>query len=154
MKTGFVVMFALLALGCGTMLGGSHSSTSQQPPEGLVALTNTQIAMAFSGHAVWPDEEDFVTGSGGPDMFCPSGVFWKDRHRAGLARGAYQVEAGRLCTQVGGARRCRYVFRSSGGTVLMSNRQDGARGWPVRFADPTPRLAEGCAGSEIRQTGF
>ena len=146
MKTGSIVMCAVLALGCGTLLGGSHSSTSQQSGGGLAALTDTQIAMAFSGQAVWPDDEDFVIGSGGPDMFCPSGVFLKDRHRAGVARGAYQIEVGRLCTQVGEARRCRYVFRTSGGAVVMSNRQDGARAWPVRFTDPTPRLRQGCAG--------
>ena len=153
MKTGSIVMCAVLALGCGTLLGASHSSTSQQSGGGLAALTDTQIAMAFSVEAVWPDDENMVIQSGMPDMFCPSGVFWKDRHRAGVARGAYQIETGRLCTQVGEARRCRYVFRNSGRAVVMSNHQDGTRAWPVRFMVPTPRQLQRCAGQEVGQTG-
>ena len=149
MKTGSVVIFAVLALGCGTMLGGSHSSTSQHSGRGLAALTDTQIAIAFSGQAVWPDGEDFVIGSGMPDMFCRSGVFWKDRHRAGVARGFYDIEAGRLCTWAGDGRRCRYVFRDAGGTVVLSDHQDGSRAWPVRFGVPTPHQLQRCAGEEI-----
>lgn len=151
MKTGLVAS-AVLALVCGTLLGGSHPSTGQQSREGMTPLTDTQIAMAFSGQAVWPDDEDFVVGSGGPDMFCPTGVFWKDRHRAGVARGAYQIEAGRICTQVGEARRCNYVFRDTAGAVVMSNRRDGARPWTVRFINPFPPLAERCTG-DGSQTG-
>lgn len=143
-----IVQSFVLALGFGTMLGGSHSLASQQSKDGLIALTDTQIAAAFSGKAAWPDDEDKIVVTGGPDMFCPSGVFWKDRHRAGVARGSYQLEAGRLCTEVGETRRCRYVFSDSGGAVVMSNHQDGAQAWPVRFTDPWPRLLQGCAGSE------
>lgn len=147
MKTGSVVMSFVLALGCGTMLGGSHPSPLQQSNEGLVALTDSQIAVAFSGKAARPDDEDMIIGSGGPDMFCPTGAFLADRHRAGVARGVYLIEAGRLCTDIGEAPRCRYVFRDSAGTVVMSNYQDGARAWAVRFEDPAPRLLQGCAGS-------
>ena len=157
MKTGSIVMYTVLALGCGTMLGGSHPPTTQQSPEGLVALTDTQIAIAFSGHGVWPDDEDMVIQSGLADMYCRSGVFWKDRHRAGVARGAYQIEIGRLCTQVGEAQRCRYVFRGSSGTVFMSNYQDGDRAWPVRFVEnhwSDSRLLHFCAEPEVRQTGL
>ena len=149
MKTGSIVMAALLALGGGTMLGGSHPSTSQQSLGSLAALTDTQIAIAFSGQAVWPDDGDIAISSGMADMFCPSGVFWKDRHRAGVARGFYDIEAGRLCTWAGDGRRCRYVFRDAGGTVVMSDHQDGTRAWPVRFGVPTPRQLERCAAQEV-----
>ena len=152
MKIGSIVMSAVLALGCGTMLGGSRPSTPQQSKEVLVALTDTQIAAAFSGRAAVGDDEDMIMGSGMPDMFCLTGAFWEDRHRAGVARGVYDIESGRLCTWAGRERRCRYVFRDSGGTVVMSNHQDGTRAWPVRFRVPTPQQLQRCAGQD-RQIG-
>lgn len=150
MKTGSVVMSAVLALGCGTLLGGSRPQTPRQSDEVLVALTETQIAAAFSGRAVrWGWDEEATAGSGMPDMFCPTGAFWEDRHRAGVVRGVYRIEAGRLCTQAGESGRCRYVFRNAGGMILQSNHQDAAGAWPVPFRVPTPRQLERCAGEAV-----
>lgn len=125
----------ILVLGLGgAMLGGVGRSAERQSSDRLIALTDTQIAASFSGVTVRPRDEELIILSG-VDRFCPTGVFWHGRDRVGPVRGAYEIAHGRLCTQAGETRQCRYVFRDADGTVYMSNYRDGERSWPVLFVE-------------------
>lgn len=112
-----------------TVIGGANSHTDQQGGSGLVALTDTQIAFAYSGQAVGHYE---VVVGGGPPIFCPNGTFYRFNRRR--VYGNYQIEAGRICTQVKEIRPCKYVFRDSSGAIFESLDPDGAHASRMSFS--------------------
>ena len=130
----------LLAAVVGSLTGGWRSN-DQQPNDRLALLTDTQIAAAFSGMVVRPGDAELVIMSSA-DQFCATRAFWHGRDRVGPIRGTYEIKPGRLCTQVGEQRQCRYVLQNADGLVFWSNHEDGTGAWPVPFLqhEPSPCL--------------
>lgn len=60
--------------------------------------TRAEIEARILGQGVrLPDEQGVWATSGSPDVFCPSGKFWRGRDRAPSDEGAFTVEDGRAC---------------------------------------------------------